>query len=257
MAFLDPILNPLVQPLLNYNPFWAVFVLALVISVIVTIAYKLFTNQDEMKRLKERQKEFSKRMKSLRDRPDEMMKVQKEAMKVNMEYMKHSFKVMLITMLPILLIFGWMNVNLGYEPIMPGEEFVVSAMFAKGVTGEALLEVDADSEVVGEVAKEISSEVAWRVKSKSGTHTLNVKVGDDMVSKDVLVSKSWGYIEPVKNYKDSKIETVMVEHNELRPFNYLVSGEISLFGWQPGWLGVYIILSIIFSIGLRKVFKVY
>ncbi len=257
MAFLDPVLNPLIQPLLNYNPFWAVFVLALVISIIVTLAYKVFTNQDEMKRLKERQKEFSKKMKTLRDNPSEMMKVQKEAMSVNMEYMKHSFKVMLITMLPILLIFGWMNVNLGYEPIMPGQEFVVSATFAKGVTGEALIESGAGSEVVGEASRVIGDEVAWRVKGELGTHTLKVKVGDDVVSKEVLISETWGYIEPLEKYKDSKIESVMVEQNELRPLNHLVSGELALFGWQPGWLGIYIILSIIFSIGLRKLFKVY
>jgi len=101
MAFLDPILNPVLLPLLNWSPFWGICLVAFIISLLITLAYKLFTNQNEVKRLKEEQKEFQKRIKELRQNPEEMMKVQKDAMKKNMEYMKHSFKPTLITMLPI------------------------------------------------------------------------------------------------------------------------------------------------------------
>src|SRR3989344_3947495 len=134
MVFLDPVLNPLMKPLLALGPLWAVVVLSFLISVIIVLVYKFFTKQDEMKRLKEQQKEFQKRMKELRSNPDEMMKVQKEAMKANMEYMKHSFKATLITMLPVILIFGWMNAHLAYEPIFPEETYSVSAQFSEGVT---------------------------------------------------------------------------------------------------------------------------
>jgi uncharacterized membrane protein (DUF106 family) len=34
-------------------------------------------------------------------------------------------------------------------------------------------------------------------------------------------------------------------------------GAFSLLGWHPGWLGTYIILSLIISLLLRKVMKVY
>lgn len=255
MAILDPVLNPIIEPMLAYGTFWAIAFLALLISILVTLAYKFFTNQDEMKRLKERQKEFQQKMRGLRDNPTEMMKVQKEAMSVNMEYMKHSFKVMLITMLPVLLIFGWMNAHLQYEPVMPGEEFVVVASFAKGVTGKVVLEVD-KGEVVGDASKTIDDEVYWRVKSSEGERTLRVIVGDDTEEKKVLVTKELEYLEPVSKYK-SKIKTIEVEHNPVKPVNELVGGELSIFGWQPGWLGLYIIFSLIFSIVLRKVFKVY
>src|SRR3989344_687733 len=141
MVFLDPVLNPVLGPFLNWNP------ALLILSVIITVVYKFATNQKEMKRLKEQQKEFQKSMKELRHNPEEMMKIQKEAMKSNMDYMKHSLKSTLITMLPIILIFSWMAGHLSFEPIYPGEQYSMTATFAKGVTGNTQLIPDKGTEL--------------------------------------------------------------------------------------------------------------
>src|SRR3989338_8107579 len=129
MAFLDPIFNPWLLPLLEWHSFIGILLIAFFISVLVTVVYKYTTNQVEMKRMKDQQKEFQEKMKSMRDKPEEMMKVQKEAMKVNFEYMKQSFKPTLITMLPILLIFGWMAGHLSNELIHPGESYSITVFF--------------------------------------------------------------------------------------------------------------------------------
>ena len=65
MVFLDPVLNPLMKPLLALGPLWAVVVLSFLISVIIVLVYKYFTKQDEMKRLKEQQKDTSETSKIL------------------------------------------------------------------------------------------------------------------------------------------------------------------------------------------------
>jgi len=252
MVFLDPVLNPLLQPLLNMSPFLSLLVLALAISLIITLVYKFFTNQGEMKDLKEKQKDFQKRLKELRSNPEGMMKVQKEAMKVNMEYMKHSFKPTLITMLPIILIFGWMSAHLMYEPIYPGETYSITAEFAEGVTGETELIVGEGTTLISDAKQEISSAVAWNLKSEAGTHVLTVKSGNDEQKKKVLITKELRYEEPATSYQHSDIEKITVNYNKLKPL-----GKYSLFGWQPGWLGVYIMLSIVFSIGLRKALKIH
>src|SRR3989344_9231446 len=147
MAFLDPVFNPVLMPLINLSPFWSLVILALFISVIVTLVYKWTTNQTQMKELKDKQKEYQKQMKELRSNPQEMMKVQKEAMKSNMDYMKHSLKSTLITMLPIILIFSWMAGHLSFEPIYPGEQYSMTATFAKGVTGNTQLIPDKGTEL--------------------------------------------------------------------------------------------------------------
>lgn len=253
MSFLDPVLNPVFQPLLNSSPLLLIILVSFVISLIITVVYKLMTDQNEMKRLKEKQKEFQKQMKELRHNPEEMMKVQKEAMKSNMDYMKHSLKSTLITMLPIILIFSWMAGHLSFEPIYPGETYSVTATFAKGVTGDAELSVDENTELSSKAKQEISNgEVTWRMKSKEGEHTFTVKSGDTEQQKKVFITKELKYEEQVSLFGKSDLEKITINYNKLKPL-----GSLSLFGWYPGWLAIYFISSIVFSLSMRKVLKVY
>lgn len=253
MSFLDPVLNPVLGPLLTKSPLLLILLVSLLISVIITVAYKFLTNQEEMKRLKEQQKEFQKQMKELRQHPEEMMKVQKEAMKSNMDYMKHSLKATLITMLPIILIFSWMSGHLSFEPIYPGETYSVTAIFAKGVTGDAELIPDQGTELSSDAKQTINGgEVTWRMKSMDGSHALTVKTGETSQQKKVLITKELAYEDQISMFKGSDIEKITINYNKLKPL-----GDLSLFGWQPGWLAIYFISSIAFSLGLRKVLKVY
>ncbi len=253
MAFLDPVLSPVLQPLLNKSPLLLILLVSFVISLVTTLVYKFATNQAEMKRLKEQQKDFQKRLKELRHSPEEMMKVQKEAMKSNMDYMKHSLKSTLITMLPIILIFSWMTGHLSYEPIYPGETYTVTATFAKGVTGTTELVPDQGTELASEAKQSITNgEVTWRLKSTEGEHTLTVKSGETQQQSKVLISKNLEYENPVSVYQHSDVEKITVNYGKLHPL-----GGLSLFGWQPGWLAIYFIGSIAFTLGLRKLLKVY
>ncbi len=256
MAFLDPMLNPALLPLLNaVGPFWGIFILSLIISLIITVIYKYTTNQELMKRLKDEQKSYSQKLKELRSNPEEMMKVQKEAMKVNMEYLKLSFKPTLITMLPILLIFGWMAGHLSYEPIYPGETYSITAQFKAGITGNAELEADAKTTLVDEAVKPIdnNSLATWKLKSEEGEHLLTVKLGNSSQDKKVLIATKFNYAEAVSVYQHSDIEQIKINYNELRP----LGPTFSISSWQPGWISIYIIFSLVFSLALRKAFKLY
>lgn len=249
MAFLDPVLDPI----LTLGPFWAIFALSLGISIIIVLVYKFFTNQQEMKRLKEEQKEYQKKLKELRkSNPEKMMEIQKEAMQKNIQYMKHSFKATFITILPIILIFSWMNAHLAYEPIFPGERYSITATFEAGVTGTAELLANEGTELLSDAVQPVGDSITWNLRSSEGRHLLTVKTEHDEQSKAVLVTQTLGYEEPFKTFSHSDIKQITIDYKKLRP-----AGDFSLFSWQPGWLGWYIFLSIIFSIGLRKAFKVY
>lgn len=252
MAFLDSIFNPVLLPLMNKSPFLGILIISFILSVMVVLIYKYFTNQVEMKRIKEQQKEYQQKFKELKDKPDEAMKLQKEAMGKNFEYMKHTLKATLITMLPIILVFGWMNAHLAFEPIYPGETYSITAQLKEGVAGEAELIVDEGTELVSPARQPINSGVSWNLKSGEGEHLLTVKAGSAEQSKKILVTKELVSEPIVSFYKHSDIEQIKINYNKLHPL-----GGFEFFGWQPGWLGLYIFFSIIFSIGLRKVLKVY
>ncbi len=253
MVFLDSILTPALLPLFTWNPFWGIVIFSFLISLLITLAYKYFTDQKEMKRLKEEQKEFQKRMKELKEHPEEMMKIQKEAMSKNFEYMKHSLKATLITMLPIILVFSWMNVHLAYEPINPMETYGVTAMFKEGLTGTVELVPDEGTKVVGNAMQDIGKEVTWALKSSEGLHLLTVKAGDTVQTKSVLITTKLNAEEEVALFQHSDITKIKINYNKLRP----LGPGMALFGWEPGWLGLYFIFSVLFSMLQRKVLKVY
>jgi len=170
-----------------------------------------------------------------------------------MEYMKSSFKPTLITMIPILLIFGWMAGHLSFEPIYPGETYSVSADFLEEIKGEAELIADEGTELI-DLAKQdiIGGKATWKIKSSEGEHYLTVKVGKDEQSKKVLITKELRTEEAVSIFQHSDIKQITINYNKLRPL-----GTFEIFGWQPGWLGLYIIFSLIFSMVLRKLLKIY
>jgi len=253
MAFLDPVFNPILLPMVNWNPFVSIVVLSLFISLIVTLVYKYFTDQVAMKEMKEKQKGFQKQMKELRSNPEEMMKVQKEAMGVNLQYMKASFKPMLITMIPVLLMFSWMTGHLSFEPIYPGETYSITASFEKGLSGEALLTVDEKSTLIDAEKQPLADgKATWKLKGEEGEHSLSVTLGNTTQTKIVKIGTTFDYAESITLYQHSDIKSINIDYKLLKPL-----GEFSLFGWHPGWIGLYLIFSIIFSMGLRKLLHLY
>jgi uncharacterized membrane protein (DUF106 family) len=182
-----------------------------------------------------------------------MMKVQKEAMGVNLEYMKASFKPMLITMLPVLLMFSWMTGHLSYEPIYPGETYGITALFKEGLTGEAKLMIDDKSTLISPEMQNITDgKASWSVKGEAGEHEFKVMVGNTTQTKIVKIGTTFDYAEAITLFQHSDIENIRIDYKTLKPL-----GEFSLFGWHPGWVGLYLIFSIVFSMSLRKLFKIY
>lgn len=249
MGFADPFFDIVFAPLINLHPGISIVIISLFISLIIIFATKLFTNQKEMKELKERLKSYQDEMKSKRDQPEEVLKVQKEAMKINMEYMKKTFKVTLITLIPILLVFSWLNGHFTYEPISPEEEFVVSVEVKEGVSGNISID-SGDLDVIGASVKEIENNLAvFTLKGREGDYLLTFEYYDNgsldsSVDKDLIISTQRTYAPLKKTYKDDVFETITIGNSPLRI-------------WGVGWIWVYLISAILFSSILRKVFKVY
>jgi uncharacterized membrane protein (DUF106 family) len=97
----------MINELINANPKVAVICLSIVVTLLMTLVTKFFTDQIKMKELKGRQKELQKKSKEVRGDLKEMEKINQEILTISMEMMKHSFKPLLITMIPLFVIFWW------------------------------------------------------------------------------------------------------------------------------------------------------
>lgn len=95
--------------LMQQNPKESIVILSVLVTLFMTLVTKYFTNQNRMKELKGIQKSCQIKMKDANGKPEEMAKIQKEVMDCSMELMKHSFRPMLITLVPLLFLFWWLR----------------------------------------------------------------------------------------------------------------------------------------------------
>ena len=248
MAYFD-FLNLIFSPLLKLPPLFAIVILSFIISLTIILITKYTTDQALMKKLKEEIKDHQKQIKELKSDPKKAMEVQKKAMEVNMKYMMHSLKPTIITFIPIILIFGWMSSNFAYESIRPLQEFSVTALFDKNANGNVELIAPDGIAIIGDKTKKIEdSKAAWNLKGNDGDYILEIFYNNEKQQKNILITNTEKYIEPIKKY-DGAIKSIQIDYKPKKILN--------IFGWKLGWLGTYIILSIIFTMALRKVLKVY
>ncbi|MBU0980670.1 MAG: DUF106 domain-containing protein [Nanoarchaeota archaeon] len=251
---LESLLNPIFDPLLRLQPLVAIILVAFFMSLIITLINRWMTDQKKMKEIKEEGKAYQKEMKALKDNPKKMMEVQKKAMGKNAEYMRMSFKPMLITFIPIIIIFGWLNANMAFVPARPGEVFSTTVVMNKGLTGDVTITLPDGLILLDNVPiKPIEdSMVTWELKGELGDYFIDYTYQDDTVTKEVSITNGDKYKSVSERADSTMFKELRIDYEKVKPF-----GSLSIFGWKPGWLGTYIIFSLIFGLLLRKFMKVY
>ena len=248
MAYYD-FLNIIFAPLLKLPVLWTVIIMSFLVSIIIIVITKYTTDQTLMKKLKDDIKDYQKQAKELKNEPAKAMEVQKKSMELNMKYMMHSFKPTLITFIPIILIFGWMSSTFAYESIKTNQEFSVSAFFDKNAGGNAeLIITEGITSADSKIKKIENGKAAWALKGTEGEHILEFLYNNEKQQKSILITNTEKYIEPIKK-TNGAIKSIQIDYKPRKILN--------LFGWKLGWLGTYIIFSIIFTMTLRKFMKVY
>lgn len=115
LEFLWGLLNAVFDPvILVIGPILAIVIIAVVVSLLTTVAQKLLVDQDRLIYLQKEMKSFQQEMMEARksNDPKALEKVQAkqmEFMSLQKEMMTNSFKPMIVTFLPIIIIFWWIS----------------------------------------------------------------------------------------------------------------------------------------------------
>ena len=128
----DTLLNAIFLPLaaLGHTPnqkvMLVIFGAATIVSFISTFLYRVFVNQGAIKDMKRELEILQKRLQTVKKKnnPEEMQKIFEEVTTVQMKMMSETMKPTMFSFLPIILIFGWLNVyvkgyNLDYVVAVP------------------------------------------------------------------------------------------------------------------------------------------
>lgn len=243
----------ILNPLLSLPPLIGLLLISFLISLIATLVYKYTTDQVVMKSLRDDIKSQQNKMKEHKGDPKKMMEFQKKAMEANMQYMMKSLKPTLFTLIPLLLVFTWLGSHYAYEPLMPGAAFNVTVVFKPGVGNTVELIATESFEVKGDKIQNAVQQNTWiLVPKQEGSYVLEFKYNDKTYQKGVLITKLQDYESVETKVDDNNIEKIVVGHRKATPL-----GSFHISSWYPGWLSVYIILSVVFSLGLKRVLKLY
>jgi uncharacterized membrane protein (DUF106 family) len=119
-------------------PKTSIIVIGILVSLFISIVQYFVMDKDKMRDLKAKQKTLNEQMKLHKENPQKMMEIQKELLGHSMESMKHSFKPMLITTIPILIVFGFIRSSFAVTEIAKswfwwyfGSSIVASLLFRK------------------------------------------------------------------------------------------------------------------------------
>lgn len=99
----------MVLELIQTYPRISILVIAALVSFFITLINYFVLDKEKMRAFKAKQKELNKKIKEHKHDPNKAMEYQKEVMQLTMENMKHSFKPMLFTFIPIIVVFGWVR----------------------------------------------------------------------------------------------------------------------------------------------------
>jgi hypothetical protein len=145
---------------------------------------------------------------------------------------------------------------MAFYPLLPDQEFTATLAFDDGFDGDVRIMATEGLSVVGEGVKEVEdSVIVFTLKGEAGEYLLDfMSDGKSIIDrpKEVIISDERYYAKVEEGYKKGDIKSVKLSNEPIKPF-----GRLSIFGWHPGWLGTYIIFSIVFSSLLRKLMKIY
>jgi hypothetical protein len=143
--------------------------------------------------------------------------------------------------------------HFAYYPIMPGDNFTTDVFVGEEINGSLKLVAPEGVELISEAEQTVAEgKASWKLKAEQeGSYILEYWYGDESYAKDLLVTSEKSYEVPVKNLKRKDIKSIAINHGPVKIIN------LHFRGWKLGWIGTYIIFSIIFSMLIRKWLKIY
>ncbi len=95
--------------LIQSNPKISIIILSFIVTLFITIVTYFMTDREKMKEIKDKQKALRLDMKKFKDNPEKVMQLNKQMLEDMPEQLKHSFKPMIVTMIPLIIFFGWLR----------------------------------------------------------------------------------------------------------------------------------------------------
>ncbi len=233
----------MIKELIIANPTLSLVIISMAISFLLTISYKFLTNQKEMRRLKEEMKELQQEIKKYRSEPKKMMKIQNKLLTKNLEYSQYSMRANFMTMIPLLLIFAYLNNIYSYYPIKVNETFPLIIESEHEIKNIEVFPKDT-FKIINKTT-ENNKLILYLVANHEFNDYITIKVDNESYKKRIIIQN--GIAPKIEKY-EGNVKKIEIGYKNIK---------INLLGLKIRWIWAYMIFSIIFSSIFRKLLNVY
>jgi len=279
MVFIQKIFDAILAPFAGLAPIWGLGFATLLITAFALIVYKYTSNQEGIKRAKERIKAHFVEVWLFIDDPILILKAQGGIFKNGALYLAYAIVPLLIMILPVLLFLVNCEYRYHYRSFEKGEQFLLKVrvselpdwMNALELNLPQTLELTApplrikDEDEKGREFREIDFRI--KVKEK-GTHSVKLILRSSSTGSEQVEIKI--FAQPDKCIRLNPLEGAGFGLNFWHPgYGWIKSGigieqieityphrDVSFFGWKTWWVWPMIILMFIFAFALKPIIKV-
>ena len=267
--FFGKIFDLLFIPFRSMNPWVGMVIVSFLTGLLMLVIFRYTSNQAGIKKVKNKIKAHLLELRLYKDSLGLSMKAQGNILLANLKYITHSFKPLLVMIVPVILILIQMNFWFGYESLKPGEQTLLKIKLEEGYNPlQTDLALEPAPEIVIETPPlriEEYSEINWRISSqKSGIHHVDVVVAGRKISKTIATdTKPLSKLSPIKHRKKFvdelfyPVEAPIAKDFPVKSIEVLYPAKrLNFLGFDIHWLIAYFALSIIFGFAFKGIFKV-
>lgn len=109
------IVDPVFNPLLAFEPVVSLFIFSTILTAIIFFINKILVNQKDVKRIKENLTEVKEKLSKAQKEgnKDDINNLLNEMMTINNQYFKQTFKMLIVSMIVLVILFPWANAKFG------------------------------------------------------------------------------------------------------------------------------------------------
>ncbi len=257
-------------PFDRLSPLAGLAVLSLGTAIAVLLAFKWTADQPALVTSKRAVQAAIFEMRLFNDDLLAMLGAQAEVLRHTLHYLRLSLAPTLWLIVPMLALLLHMEFRFGYTGLMTGEAVLVTVRLAedRGRT-ETVLPVSLEApEAIGVETPGVllpsAREIVWRIRPRAtGSYELRVHIGGTVLSKTLVVSDAVARRSPER--PDSSPLNQLLHPSEPPLPNGMgltaitiayPARDASIVGWNIGWSGVYLALTLAFALVLKRPFGV-
>lgn len=263
---LNRLFDLLFWPFSGLSPIWALTVFSALAGVLMLWIFGAVSDQTTIRVLRDRIRGNLIGVRLFGDDLHVLFRLQWRLIRDNVVFLKYAVVPLLVMIVPVLLIIVQLNLRFAAAPLEPSRPALVKVTLRDAATIERGVTLQVPEGVVVETpAVRVAQrrEVFWRIRpERAGRYTLQIRAGQDEVTKELRVGEGWGAISTLRTGRglwqmllypgeapiaSGPIESIAVLHPPL---------ELRLFGWNVDWLVFFFLISLISGFAFRRVLGV-